>query len=501
MGFTFTIDTEKRVDPTGTLDYIVFFWCLLVTFAQTTSLIFYIWKRREYTPLRTKNYYYVYAAYIFGLVIIWATFIANDHMDKLNVIENHLCLFWSWILQYSIGFSMWYLFLIQYIISIAFRDFKWTKRVPIRVAIILFCILPINILVIIIWATDGTKFNADQNTCVSDIVWKIYLIVWLVCCMLFMFAVAIYLYLHFKPETFAEYNALKHILIIVFTIFLLDAIINIFGVVHYRFGRFVFTSSVAFLHGFIHFRFVSYRLYKAIINDKEYKIEILTSDEIVNIDIKTIKDLEKNDDLMDKFIKHLRDNKEVSTKDIEEWELISYIDIVDEKRKKRRSLKMESINLEDDDDDEVDENIEMQDIKSHTIVDIDLIPKNYAILYERLVDLDNLFEQLKDKKADHPRLNLNIKMKTADIVVQHLYEKSVLYVYIENNAVAIDYIENKENPQHKQLINLKKEIVKMMDIVWGKDYLKFDKTQYDIKYTKNSSYIFDSGNDHLLKDH
>jgi len=470
ISITYEFGSNRRSDPTGALDWVIFIWCLFVSIAQTISVIIYYVKRRNYAPLRTKNFQYLYFCYVFGLIMIWSTFVSNSHFDEWNRdFKGKSCVFWTWWMQYLFGFAFWYLFIVQHIIGIAFKHIDYKKRLLIRFIIFLFTIAcPLTICIAI--TNDGeaaSYFDSYLNTCNSILVWKITLIVWIGLCIILIIALTFLLHRNTVSTLSNEYQSLKWIIFVAFVIFIINIPINIFGILQFRWGRCIYTFGIAFLHFYIHFKLIGYRLVKALKNDEEYKHAILLDNtEVDQIDINTIVDLEQNKKLMEGFILYLK-NLDTSTQF--------------------------SVKNGNNNNNASKEYVELANVHRNQKA------LNYANAYEQIVRILDLQEEkmklelkkYNDDSSQYP-LRSQINFALNDLYVRHIADNSVSHITITDEKL-LGLLHNclNVNPDHRTMLAVKKDLLKTMDSLWGKTYLKFDSLQLDKYYRTRTGITFE----------
>lgn len=456
-----------KSEPTGPLDWITFAMCIIVSVIQSISMIIYLIKRRSYTPLRTKNFTYLYLCHIFGLVMIWSTFISNTHISDWNTLKNDTnCVFWSFWLEYFIGFALFYLCLVQHVGGIAFIGAKDAMLYFVRILIFSFSIVPPLVMFSWITHTDGCSFSIEYNTCVTKIQWKIALVVWLSMCMILLHALIIILRKNelIKDENVSEYKALFHISIFILYVFIVNVPLNIFGMLAFEWGRSIYTINIVLLNIFIHTKLITYRLYKSLINDREYVVEIMNSSELINIDVNTIVDMEHNKDKMKDFLVWIVDNAHI----LSIPRVNTTGEIISAKNSNKNMMK----------------NYELLTINESK-------PLNYVQAYNGVVDLlkkmDQRFLLLEYKEDPYAPFVSDIESMMTFYFNDNAYQQIIL-----NDKTLIDDLRSAIKSSVKLtrilIVRLKFDIVKTMDNLWGQTYLKFDNIQMEkIKHAKQKT--------------
>lgn len=472
-----------KSDPTGIFDWLTFSLCVFVTIIQSISMLVYLIKRRHYTPLRTKNFTYLYLCHIFGLIMIFSTFISNNHITEWNVIKNDSnCVVWSFWLEYFFGFALFYFFLVQHIGGIAFLGSNDSIRYCMRLFIFMFSIVPPLIMFSWITHTNACFYSLEYNSCTTKLHWKFALLAWLFMCLILMCMLIFILYKNelIKDEKISEYKALIYISIVITIILFINAPLNIFGFLSFEWGRCIYTLNILFLHVFIHMKLISYRLYKSIRNDREYVSEIMNSSEVINIDVNTIVDLEHNDEKMQKFLTYIIENSDrliVKNK----YPLSSSNSILSTFKKNTGESK----------------SYEILSSNEH-------IPLNYVNAYNQLNRLIKLIIEWKEQ-------DLCDDVSSFKNLIEHFHshylkEQSIFAIAISDKRLVDSLIQALKNTSLldiSMLILLKKDIINTMDIYWGKDYLKFDNIQIDKyvyqkqKNNKSEEHISGISNDPL----
>ena len=108
-------------EPTGTWDWITLGVLVATSVAMTASCVMLLaWRRRYYSIVSTDVPRLLGAA-AFGLVHMWAAFIANGHLEgRLVAVGEDVCMLWMVWGQYFFGLSLWVLLLAQRVINIAY---------------------------------------------------------------------------------------------------------------------------------------------------------------------------------------------------------------------------------------------------------------------------------------------------------------------------------------------------------------------------------------------
>jgi hypothetical protein len=204
---------------------------------------------------------------------------------------------------------------------------------------------------------------------------------------------------------------------------------------------------------------------KALKNDEEYKHAILLDNtEVDQIDINTIVDLEQNKTLMEGFIKYLK-NLDTST---------------------QFAVKNNGKNVSK-------EYIELANVHRNQKA------LNYANAYEQIMKILDLQEEkmkldlrkYNDDSSQYP-LRSQINFALNDLFVRHIADNSVSHITITDEKL-LGLLHNclNANPDHRTMLAVKNDLLKTMDSLWGKTYLKFDSLQLDKYYRTRTGITFE----------
>jgi hypothetical protein len=248
-----------------------------------------------------------------------------------------------------------------------------------------------------------------------------------------------------KDTYVTEIRALYDIIIIFVVVFILNIPINIFGLLQYRPGRFIYTCDIAFVHFFFHFRLIGYRLIKAVTDDQDYRAMVLKSTEIDDLDITSIKSLDLTTDHIAGMLSYL----------IENSGSITFI----------TAAKM---NMND---------------KILTKTFAQYSAANYANAY---LELNNIIILFHNKDIDAiPGTTKNTFYNFVNI---HIIENASQQVYLIDPALDVE-IKNLCSKQKYPTLDLvqrvKNDISDTIDILWTKLYLK----EYELTLSKNKKTI------------
>jgi hypothetical protein len=356
--------------------------------------------------------------------------------------------------------------LVQHVGGIAFIGAKDAMLLFIRVLIFTFSIVPPLVMFSWITHTNGCSFSVEYNTCVTKIQWKVALVIWLLMCMLLLHALIVILRTNelIKDENVSEYKALFQISIVILVVFIVNVPLNIFGLLVYEWGRSIYTTNIVLLNIFIHSKLITYRLYKSLINDREYVVEIMNSSELMNIDVNTIIDMEHNKEKMRDFLIWVIDNAHTLAISREN----TTNEIIAAKKINNGLLK----------------NYELLTIHEST-------PMTYVQAYNSIVDLlkkmDARFDMLLYKEDPYAPFVSDLENMMIFYFNDNAYQQLVL-----NDKTLIDELRSAIKCSTKLtrilIVRLKFDIVKTMDNLWGQSYLKFDNIQMEkIKHAKQKT--------------
>lgn len=269
-------------EATGPLDWISFVIVILSTSFLVTCAILMLKKRLQYIPLQTRNTNKMLLWVLFSIILMWSTFISNEHFKSEAISDLHQfsCVVWIFWIQYAVGFNGCFLVILHrsLIILYIFHEKlkKQTHRRLRKFIIILSFSIPLILIAISATINNGAEYDSFTDSCYTDIHYKAALITCiLVYCIVFII-ISTMMHTGITSEFWNEYVHMRDIYLIWLLVIVANSVIVLTGWTNTTYGRFIFTSSVCLLCVFVYVRLIGVTLWKAIKNDQDYIAKFFT---------------------------------------------------------------------------------------------------------------------------------------------------------------------------------------------------------------------------------
>lgn len=333
------IEFEHPKDDTGTLDWVVLSILSLVSLIMISFGIIMVKKSYSYIPLMTKKVNKLATWLIFALIMMWGTFIANEHVqnETLNEFRVMSCVVWTFWIQYAVGFNGCFAIILQrslIYIFIFHKKYKNSKYRETTMNIITFVLLiPFVILSLVATIKHASKYNPEENTCNTEISYKIALIIMVLTYCMILLALSWVVKYGIKRQYWNEYRPMRDIAYIWLLVIIINGIIAIFGLVNTIYGRFVFTLLICLLVLFVYLRLTGYALWKSIRNDQDYVYEFYSYHNLYDVRDGTLEQLLKYEEIFDQFMESCSERAEMECIDVYTHMINCYRDILQWKEK------------------------------------------------------------------------------------------------------------------------------------------------------------------------
>jgi hypothetical protein len=267
------IDTFPS-QPTNAIDYITLGW-LCFFFLQMIVLSILLLVFRKHILLSTKNISTLLALAFAGIIHSSSSFISNEQLEDLRFLNYLDCSLWVFIGQYLFGLNIWFLCIFYRIITYGFIfETRWemstmNKR---KWKILIGLLLSIPILTLCITGTymQGSMLDPELNSCNLQVIWRIFIICWILLELIGLFIVAMFLLRKISNKFFNETDAIKQIVIVGMCILVINGLLSFGEWVSFPWGRSLYTFLVSLLYIFSFYRLIGYSLFKVIRKDVNY---------------------------------------------------------------------------------------------------------------------------------------------------------------------------------------------------------------------------------------
>jgi hypothetical protein len=248
---------DTPIESTTWYDYITLTACLFVSVYIGVLTFIVITYRKVYVPLKAKNISNLTVINLAAILHIWATFVANDHIESLRAAKRWDCALWSYVLQYAIALNIWFIAILyraaSYTVLFTSKKPKHRKcfanRRYIKGILVVTLTLPMLLLCIYIYSNKGSvSYSSEIGTCVSTLALKVVLLMWVVFGLLVLAVFTSVVHCTVDNKFFRESTEMKHICWTSIAVILLSAAINFSGLINFSMGRSLFTLGVVILH-------------------------------------------------------------------------------------------------------------------------------------------------------------------------------------------------------------------------------------------------------------
>lgn len=276
-------------DEDSLWDWLLFGWLLVSSSIIVGIMVIVSLNRNKYILLRYKHPFAIYALGFFGLVSTWSSFIANDHLSIIDSLRQGYCPLWSYWMSHVFGLNMWFTIMMlrlidkMFILHRSFNHWQDDHKNAVRVFIFFLLIFFPVILSTVVTTGGLSHWNTTTHSCESSLVAKVLLIVWYCVSFLLFNITFILLEKDIVNIFFVEYLALSHITGIFQIVFIANICVNLFGAIHYNYGRIIYTFNINMLFLFTLLRINGYAIFKVLKKDFKYDEEINTNSVLYNI--------------------------------------------------------------------------------------------------------------------------------------------------------------------------------------------------------------------------
>jgi hypothetical protein len=248
---------DTPIESSTWYDYITLTACLFVSVYIGVLTFIVISYRKVYVPLKAKNISNLTVINLAAILHIWATFVANDHIESLRAVKKWDCALWSYVLQYAIALNVWFIAILYRAASytVLFTSKKpknrkcFVNRRYIKGILVTTLTLPMLLLCIYIYTNrSSVSYSNEIGTCVSTIALKVVLLMWVAFGLLVLAVFTSIVHCTVDNKFFRESTEMKHICWTSIGVILLDAAINFSGLINFSMGRSLFTMGAVILH-------------------------------------------------------------------------------------------------------------------------------------------------------------------------------------------------------------------------------------------------------------
>lgn len=293
-------------------DYVLLGWLIFVTGILATTFILVVHKRPTFASLRYKQPYYLYGNIVFGVIAIWASFISNDHFSALDPVRRLNCGLWSYWISHVFGLNMWFTLIMlrfvdkMFIFHRALSSLRQQTKTIVKISVFFMLVTFPVMLASHVSFFQLSYYSEEAHSCTSTLAVKLLLIAWYATCYVAMSFTFLYLERDIHNIYFSEYLSMNHIVGVAQYVFLTNICVNLFGVVQYDYGRFIYTFNISFLFLFTTLRLCGYSLYKALTNDVEYNETIIKNFIAYDLKYLSLRELIPCATLMDGYVEFVR---------------------------------------------------------------------------------------------------------------------------------------------------------------------------------------------------
>ncbi len=252
--FHVDIDTDIPVEPTLIWDYIVLGGALFFTIYGIIIIIILTKNRNAYLPLKTKNVPNLVIIIVAGIMHVWGTFLANDHIEAFRYIKHIDCTLWSYVLQYALGLNIWFSAILYRCTSygLLFGSMKpgncFANRDKIRILLMVALSLPICTICLLVFILNGSVYSEEMGTCMSKKIWKGAVLLWIVMGLIVLALFTLFVRNRVTDKFYDESKIMKGIAKWSILIITFNAAISFSEFINFSLGRSFFTLNIIFLH-------------------------------------------------------------------------------------------------------------------------------------------------------------------------------------------------------------------------------------------------------------
>jgi len=246
-------------------DWFVFVALCIDTVAIVATDLYLFCNRRRY-PIKRKNVPLTIALSFFGLVWLWSTFVAREHLEMLYEFRLVVrCSVWDFWLQYLFGQTLW----MTCVILRLHRFYRFYKDRPskrISRALFVACVLPMLVVCSMVEFLQDTSESSqsqgdDDDYCETKTEWKV-LVIACIAYQSLIFLVLVFMVrgLRNSTRTFNWYDEVPHFVrgaLFAFILFVMGILISLGGYSEHVWGRLVLTCIVLLCTTYFFFSIVS----------------------------------------------------------------------------------------------------------------------------------------------------------------------------------------------------------------------------------------------------
>lgn len=300
---------EHPLDPVGWQDW------LTVSLVCTTTLVLLVGcylvfrLQRHYPPLRARHWAKLLGMSIFGLLQVWVTLVANNHLGNSWDYKAASCVFVNYWLEYVLGLNGWMILLLLGLLDHGAVFHPQLRQLSVRQLrrrqqlVVLLLSAPVCLIAIVITWTPGAVYFAE-GTCHTQTWYKLVLALWVLGSCVVILAFNRYLG---KTQTegahkfFNEYAALRDVGQYGVLVLAINGTIAVAGLLNYATARLLFTGLLACLHSYTFLRLYGMRLLRALRKDERYARRFLSTASVYGKRLAHVSDLVIFPSLLEEF--------------------------------------------------------------------------------------------------------------------------------------------------------------------------------------------------------
>jgi len=282
---------------------------IILCIAILTMLLFAlsIYIKRNYPSLKSKNPLNVILMSFFGIIHIIGVFFTHEHF-KIETSNGFYCYLFPFWIQYFFGLTPWFIILVIYqttyiwVFSPYFENTSKPKRNILQTIIIILILFPMFILCLGVSLFKGTNWNSEYKSCETKIEWKIALLF-----IVLYFLVSIYILNNWvksiiDPQNYRKYEAVNSITVLSIGIIIVNAGINLIGLLVFSVFRSISTCLIIFLHLYSLYAIAGNAVINGLNNNSKETSEFMDENENPFNEINEAKELFDKADILNDFM-------------------------------------------------------------------------------------------------------------------------------------------------------------------------------------------------------
>ena len=302
-------------EPTTVYDWIIFGWLVFVSVFIIASSVAIVVKRKRYAPLRTTTTANLLIMGSFGIVHGWSAFLSNQHFEMWLPITLLDCSLWTYWIQFAVGLSGWLIALLNRMLSHGFvlnKNLRYSgrmKRFFWRSVVFLMVFIPIMGICMGITRTGVAVYDPRMRSCYTPPLWKALVSAWMVWSLVLLCGLNVVVERGTRRSHMSEYKAVRLIVILATLTVMANNLISFTGLVNFSLGRCAYTFLLSFVYLISFAKLSSYKIYKALKDDREYEKRVLSDFRSCVVIYDNVRDLMQAPQLMEKFLDWCHDQE------------------------------------------------------------------------------------------------------------------------------------------------------------------------------------------------